>query len=127
MLADRRAERMKVEVSTVSITTCPAALAPITRPATPARQIMSTFVTMQTTRRPKAARPYLRFRRFRTPVRAMAIPVPKNQTLKTALEESRNVVAIWSTPRARIAKENKKYKIFTALPYSVKYLPVLAQ
>lgn len=94
MLAERRAERMSAEVSTVSIKICSALLAPVTRPATPARQIISTFVPMQTTRRPKAARPYLRFRRFITPARAMAIPAPKNQTLKTALEESLNVVAM---------------------------------
>jgi len=72
-----------------------------------AKQTMSRFVPMHAARRPKAASPYRRFRKFKTPPRAIAIPAPKNQTLAAGLEESRNVVAMWSMPRARIAAANK--------------------
>jgi len=78
-------------------------LAPVACPATTAKQIMRTFDAMQVARRPKASRPYRRFKRFSSPQRAIAIPVPKNQTLAVGVEERRNVVAIWRRPSMKIA------------------------
>ena len=80
---------------------------PVTRPATAPKQTMRTLAPMHAARRPKAARPYRRFKKFKIPPSAIAIPAPKNQTLALGVEERRNVVAIWKRPRARITAADK--------------------
>lgn len=94
MLAERTTERMRAEISTLSNTARSAALAPVTRPATTAKQTMRTFAPMHAALRPEAPRPYRRFRKFKIPPKVIAIPAPKNQTFATGLEDRRNVVAM---------------------------------